>query len=99
MSVKELERTKNGKRKFQVHVWQRGPEGRPVEVRLNRSGITKRDAERIELNTRRAIIDGTYGRKEEPKKKIPTFNKYKEEFLKTYAKPNNKPSGTPLCTC
>jgi len=77
---------------FQIHVCDRDPNGKVVEVRRQLSNATIREAENMEHAVRCAIRNGTYGKKEEVKPKIPTFKEFKKTFLDNYARVHNKTS-------
>lgn len=53
---------------------------------------TKRGTEDYERQLRQSLLDGTYKRKEEEPKVVPTLAAFSEEFVNTYAVTNNKPS-------
>jgi integrase len=63
------------------------PDGRRERIRKVSPVQTQRGAEKYERELRGALLDGRHGKKE-----VPTFATFFEEFMKTYAMANNKPS-------
>lgn len=53
---------------------------------------TRRGAEEYERQLRQSLLDGSYGRKEEEPKVVPTLATFAKEFMDTYVVTNNKPS-------
>jgi len=66
------------------------PDGSTKRVAKDAPVQTRRDAERFEQELKRAILDGTYGRKEE--QPVPTLAEFEKEFISNYAETNNKKS-------
>lgn len=94
MSVRKEKRrnpkTGQVKEKFRVDVTVTMPDGSTKRVAKDAPVQTKRDAERFEQELKRAILDGTYGRKEE--QPVPTLAEFEKEFIANYAEANNKKS-------
>jgi integrase len=74
--------------KYRVDVAVAMPDGSTKRVSRDAPVQTKRDAEKFELELRRSILDGTFGRKEE--KPVPTLAEFEKEFISNYAEANNK---------
>lgn len=67
------------------------PDGRIERVRKVSPVQSRRGAEQHERNIRQALMDGTYGKKEE-QKEVPTLDTLADEFIAVYAKVENKES-------
>ena len=65
------------------------PDGREQRIKKKSPVQTRRGAEDYERQVRNALLDGSYGKKEE---KFATFGDFAETFVNTYATANNKPS-------
>ncbi len=65
------------------------PDGTRTTVRRASPIQTKRGAERYERDVRASLSDGSYGKE---KRRIPTLAEFAVEFMKSYAKVNNKHS-------
>lgn len=76
--------------KYRVDVAVAMPDGSTKRVSRDAPVQTKRDAEKFELELRRSILDGTFGK--EKKKAVPAFADFADEFVATYAVTNNKKS-------
>src|SRR5579872_2372732 len=70
------------------------PDGRRERIRKISPVQNKRGAEQYERDVRESLLKRQYGRKE-----CPTFATFFEEFMKTYAQANNKPSEITAKTC
>lgn len=66
------------------------PDGRVQRVRKVSPVQTRRGAEAYERDLRRALLDGSFGRKES--EQAPKLTEFAQEFVATYATSNNKPS-------
>lgn len=79
---------------WMVHIKYKHPDGTVEHVRRKSPVNTRRGAERYERDVRQALLDGTYGKREEEakEKEIPTLEEYSDEFMDTYVRINNKPS-------
>ncbi len=73
-----------------VDVTFRHPDGRKERVRKASPATTRRGAEQYEREILKALLDGTFGRKE--KLPPPILAEFAKEFLATYVRSNNKPS-------
>jgi integrase len=67
------------------------PDGREQRIRKVSPVQTRRGAEQYERELRQALLEGSYGRKEELIE-VPRFDAFADTFLTTYARANNKPS-------
>jgi integrase len=62
-------------------------------VRARKKLRTKREAEMMEHQLRKALLDGTYNaRRDEEKKEVPTLAEWAEEYQRKYSRVNNKAS-------
>lgn len=76
--------------KYRVDVVVTMPDGSTKRVNRDAPVQTKRDAEKIEQDLRRSLLDGTFRKKED--KLVPTLAEFEKEFISNYAESNNKKS-------
>ncbi len=68
------------------------PDGRSERVRKVSPVQTRRGAEQYERDIRMALLQGTFGRKEEDKPAPPTLAEFSDKFVSVYATAENKTS-------
>lgn len=94
MSVRQEQRTDpatgKGRKFWMIDVTYRHPDGTEQRVRKVARLGSKRGAESEERAILKALLNGTYGRKEK-KNEVPTLEAFIPDFLGTYVKLNNRP--------
>jgi integrase len=75
-----------------VDVQFRHSDGRVERIRKVSPVQTKRGAEQYERELRQSLLEGNHGQDKRVEVKVPTCAEFAKEFLRTYAKANNKPS-------
>lgn len=91
---------KTGKERFywRVDIVYEHPDGSSQRVRKNSPVNTRKGAEQYERQLRQQLLEGTYKKQrkeEEPdakERRVPTLKTFSAEFIRVYAKTNNKPS-------
>ncbi|MDJ0766064.1 MAG: tyrosine-type recombinase/integrase [Myxococcota bacterium] len=76
---------------WMVHIKYRHPDGTVAHIRRRSPVNTRRGAERYERDIRQALLDGSFGRKEETEV-VPILTEFAEEFMTNYAEVHNKRS-------